>query len=303
VSVPERAPEVVPLVPRRTPAQALAALLRPRQWVKNLFVLAGIVFAAKLGDPTRWALALTAFVAYCAASSAAYVVNDLRDAPADRLHPLKRRRPLARGEVSTRAALTLAAALLAVALVLGAALGLVSLACLLAFVVLQVAYTWWLKELVLVDAFAIAGLFVLRAAAGALAIDVPVSTWLLLCSGLLALFLALGKRRAELELVRRFATPGRAVLSGYSLELVDQLLTVTAAATIAAYAGYAVAAHDTAVFAATVPLVVLGLFRYLALLREGVVGEEPDVVLLSDRPLLGILASWAVLCAILLALE
>ena len=175
--------------------------LRPRQWTKNLLLFAGIVFAAKLGDAGRWLEAVAAFAAYCAASSAAYLVNDVRDAGHDRTHPLKRRRPIARGELSAGNALMLAAALALVAVGVAAVLGLASLACLLAFCVVQAAYTLRLKHLVLIDVLTISGLFVLRAAAGAIAVDVRISPWLLLCTGLLALFLALGKRRAELVLV------------------------------------------------------------------------------------------------------
>ncbi len=186
-----------------TPAHARRRGLRcarPRQWTKNLLLFAGIVFAAQLGDPSRWVAAITAFVAYCAASSAAYLVNDVRDVASDRLHPVKRGRPIARGELAPRTALALAAALGVLALALGAALGPASLACVVAFAVLQAAYSLGLKSLELVDVITIAGLFVLRAAAGAIAVDVRISQWLLLCTFLLALFVALGKRRAELGL-------------------------------------------------------------------------------------------------------
>jgi len=196
--------------------------MRPRQWTKNLLVFAGIVFAAKLGDPGRWADAATAFVAFCAASSAAYLVNDVRDAEHDRLHPTKNARPIARRELAPRAALALAGGLALAAVALTAALGLSALLYLGAFLALQAAYTLALKEVVLVDVMAIGALFVVRAAAGANAVRVPISPWLLLCTALLALFLGLAKRRGELVLVGADATPGRPVLAGYSLELVDQ---------------------------------------------------------------------------------
>ena len=210
---------VVDLPPRRTPIVAAFVALRPRQWTKNLLLFAGIVFAAKLGDAVRWVEAVTAFVAYCAASSAAYLVNDVRDVDSDRLHPVKRARPIARGELSPRTALVLAAGLAIVALSLTAALGAASLACMVAFASLQAAYSLRLKAVELVDVLAIAGLFVLRAAAGAIAVDVPISQWLLLCTFLLALFLALAKRRAELGLD---GVRARATLEGYTPALVDQ---------------------------------------------------------------------------------
>ncbi len=289
---------VVDLPGRRTPVIAAFVALRPRQWTKNLLLFAGIIFAAKLGDAVRWVEALTAFVAYCAASSAAYLVNDVRDVDADRLHPVKRARPVARGELAPRTALVLAASLAVLALSLTAALGAASLACMAAFASLQAAYSLRLKALELVDVIAIAGLFVLRAAAGAIAVDVPISQWLLLCTFLLALFLALAKRRAELGLE---GVRARATLEGYTPALVDQLLGIVAAATIAAYAGYTLAAHDTRWLIATLPLVVYGLFRYLLLLHRRGLGEEPETLLVEDLPLLVTVAAWAAACAVILA--
>ena len=285
----------------RTPARAAFVALRPRQWLKNLLLFAGIIFAAQLGDPTRWLQAVAAFVAYCAASSAAYLVNDLRDVAADRLHPVKRRRPIARGELRSRTAIALACALALGAVIIAAALGLASLACLLGFAALQAAYTLRLKHVVLVDVLVIAALFVIRAAAGAIAVDVRISPWLLVCTGLLALFLALGKRRAELVLVGAERTPGRPVLEGYSLALVDQLLAAVAGATIVAYALYTVTARDSYALVTTVPFVVFGLVRYLQLLhRHDDAGEEPENVLLGDLPILVTVAAWAGLCAAIL---
>jgi 4-hydroxybenzoate polyprenyltransferase len=289
---------VVDLPRRRSSARAALAAMRPRQWTKNLLLFAGILFAAKLGDPARWAAALTAFVAYCAASSAAYLVNDVRDVAADRAHPVKRSRPVARGELAPRTALAVAASLLLLALLLGVALGPLSLACLATFVALQVAYSLSLKAFELVDVLAIAGLFVLRAAAGAIAVDVRISDWLLLCTFLLALFVALGKRRAELGLDGVQARPA---LAGYSVALVDQLLAIVAAATIAAYTGYTLAAHDTRWLVTTVPLVVYGLFRYLLLLHQRGLGEEPEALIVEDLPLLAAVAVWAAACAAILA--
>jgi len=290
---------VLELPRRRAPVVAALVAMRPRQWTKNLLLFAGIVFAAKLGDPSRWAAAVAAFAAYCAASSAAYLVNDVHDVASDRLHPVKRFRPVARGELRPRAALALAGVLVVAALVLAGSLGPASLACLVAFVGLQAAYSLALKAFELVDVIAIAGLFVLRAAAGAIAVDVRISEWLLLCTFLLALFVALGKRRAELGLE---GVNARASLSGYSVPLVDQLLSIVAAATIAAYTGYTLAAHDTRWLVATIPLVVYGLFRYLLLLHRRGLGEEPEALLVEDLPLLATVAAWAAACGVILAL-
>ena len=290
---------VVALPERRTPVEAALVALRPRQWTKNLLLFAGIIFAAELGDAGRWVSAVTAFVAYCAASSASYLVNDVRDAAADRRHPVKRSRPIARGELSSRMALALALSLALLALGLIATLGPVSLACLVAFLVLQGAYSLRLKTIELVDVLAIAALFVLRAAAGAVAVSVVISQWLLLCTFLLALFLALGKRRAELQLEGVRARP---VLAGYTSALVDQLLAVVAASTIGAYAAYTLTAHDSRWLLATVPFVVYGLFRYLLLLHRRGLGEEPDALLVQDVPLLVTVAAWAAACAVVLGI-
>jgi 4-hydroxybenzoate polyprenyltransferase len=297
----ERA-ELTRLQPRRRPSAALVVALRPQQWTKNLLLFAGIVFAAEVGDAGRWFRALTAFAVYCAASSAAYLVNDLRDVESDRRHPVKRRRPLARGELSRGAALVAAAVLTAAAVGAAAALGATALALLAGFFALQAAYTGGLKHVVLVDVMAIAGLFVVRAAAGADAVDVRISPWLLVCTALLALFLALGKRRGKLVLVGAERTPGRPVLAGYSLALVDQLVTVVAAATVLAYTVYALTAHETQALAWTIPFVLFGVFRYLLLLHRTSAGEEPENTLVTDVPILVTVAFWAATSAAILLL-
>ncbi len=296
------APEIVELPQRRSPVRAAVVALRPRQWLKNLLVFAGLVFAAKLGDAGRWLEALAAFGAYCAISSAAYLVNDLRDRADDRLHPVKRARPIARGELSPRGAVVLAVGLAAVAVALAGVLGLLSVAFLLAFAGLQAAYTLSLKHVVLLDVLVIGSLFVIRAAAGAAAVDVRISPWLLLCTALLALFLGLAKRRGELVLVGAQHTPGRPVLEGYSLELVDQLVTIVAAATVIAYSLYTLTARDSKALLATVPFVIFGVFRYLLLVHRDEIGEEPEQVLLTDVPIILAVAGWIATAAAILAL-
>jgi 4-hydroxybenzoate polyprenyltransferase len=297
VSQPAR---LVKLPQRRRPARAVIVAMRPRQWTKNLLLFAGIVFAAKLDDPIRWLEAFAAFVAYCAASSAAYLVNDVRDAEHDRAHPVKRSRPVARGELSARTAYVIAGVLAVLAVALVAPLGWPSLVFLAAFFLLQGAYTARLKHVVLIDVMTIAGLFVVRAAAGAAGVHVRISPWLLLCTALLALFLAFAKRRGELVLVGAEATPGRPVLEGYSLELVDQLVSVVAACTVIAYSLYTFTARDSKALMATIPFVVFGVFRYLLLIHRRDLGEEPEEVLLRDRPILACIAGWAVCAAVIL---
>jgi 4-hydroxybenzoate polyprenyltransferase len=297
-------PEVAPVVelPRpRSRLRAALVALRPRQWTKNLLLFAGIVFAAKIGDASRWVEAFAAFVAYCAASSASYLVNDVRDAPHDRRHPVKRNRPIARGELSPHLAEAMAAVLLFSAVLLVAPLGLASILFLCTFFALQAAYTLALKHVVLIDVMTIGGLFVVRAAAGAAAVNVRISPWLLLCTALLALFLALAKRRGELVLVGAEATPGRPVLEGYSLALVDQLITVVASSTVIAYCLYTFTARDSKAMMITIPFVVFGVFRYLLLMHRRDLGEEPEEILLRDVPILACIAGWAACAAVILA--
>jgi 4-hydroxybenzoate polyprenyltransferase len=296
-----RAHAVIELPARRPPLRAALVAMRPRQWTKNLLLFAGIVFAAELGDGSRWAQAWAAFIAYCAASSAAYLVNDLIDAPQDRLHPLKRLRPIARGELTQEIALALAAFLAALALVITAVLGLGSLGLMALFLLLQAGYTLGLKHVVLIDVLTIGSLFVVRAAAGAAAVDVRISPWLLICTALLALFLGLAKRRGELLLVGAEETPGRPVLEGYSLALVDQLISVVASSTVIAYSLYTFTARESNAMMATIPFVLFGVFRYLLLVHRRDLGEEPERILLSDGPILLCVAAWAVTSAVILA--
>jgi 4-hydroxybenzoate polyprenyltransferase len=292
--------DVVAIPARRGVARAVLVAARPRQWTKNLLLFAGIIFAAKLGDATRWLEAVAAFAAYCAASSAAYLANDVRDVDHDRAHPIKRTRPIARGELSERAAYVSAVVLVAAAFVLVSPLGVASFAFLGAFLLLQAAYTLRLKHVVLIDVMTIAGLFVIRAAAGAAGVHVRISPWLLLCTALLALFLALAKRRGELVLVGAAATPGRPVLEGYSLALVDQLVSVVAACTVIAYSLYTFTARDSKALMVTIPFVVFGVFRYLLLIHRQDLGEEPEEVLLRDLPILVCIAAWAITAAVIL---
>jgi len=292
--------EALELPLARGRAHAAFVALRPKQWTKNALVFAGIVFAAEIGDWVEWVEALVAFGAYCAASSAAYLLNDLRDAELDRRHPVKRLRPIARGELSERSAVLLALFLVAVAIALASLLGVWSLLLLFAFFCLQAAYSLGLKHVVLLDVAAIAGLFVIRAAAGAVAVDVHISGWLLACTALLALFLALAKRRAEIALVAAEATPGRPVLAGYSESLVDRLVGVLAVAAVLAYTAYTLTGGNSRWMAVTIPFVVFGIGRYVWLVRSRGVGEEPEEVLLRDVPLLASILVWAAACGAIL---
>jgi decaprenyl-phosphate phosphoribosyltransferase len=280
-------------------APAVAAL-RPKQYTKNLLLFAALVFADQVGSLDAWLAAGAAFVAYCLASSAAYLVNDVRDAPEDRKHPVKRLRPIPSGQLSSRFALALAAVLALAALAIAAALGAGSVAYLLAFLGLQAAYSAWLKSLVLVDVLVIAALFVIRASAGAEAVDVPISAWLLVSTALLASFLALAKRRAELAVVQSGRTAGRASIRRYTVDGLDRLLVALAVTTVGVYVAYAALAH-TPLMLLTVPFVAYGLARYVALVRRHGRGEEPENILLTDGPLVATVVCWAVVAGAVVA--
>ena len=286
---------------REGEGRAVIAAMRPRQWTKNLLLFAGILFAAQYDEPTKWIEAFVAFVAYCAASSAAYIVNDVLDAEEDRRHPLKRNRPIAAGVLAPDRALKIAAMLAIFAVAAMSWFGWASVAYVTGFLALQGAYSWRLKQVVLFDVMTIAALFVIRAAAGAEAVDVRISPWLIVCTALLALFLALAKRRGELTAQGEGA--GRLVLAGYSFALVDQLVSIVAACTIVAYSLYTFEAREGSAMMATIPFVVFGIFRYLLLMHREDLGEEPESVLLSDLPILATIAAWAVTSALILGLS
>jgi len=280
---------------------ALLSALRPRQWTKNLILFAGLIFAKRYHDGHSWAAAVAIFGAYCAASSAAYLVNDVRDAEHDRKHPTKRFRPIARGDLAPRTALGAAAALLVAGLGVAAVLNPISVAYLAGFAGVQTLYSLLLKRIVLIDVLTIAGLFVLRAAAGAAAVEVHISVWLLVCTALLAFFLGLAKRRAELVLMSTDQTPGRPVLQRYSIAMLDRLVVATALAVVAVYAAYAYTVKSSHVMLVTVPFVFAGVTRYLHLIRRRDLGEEPEQLLVTDPVILGSVACWAIAAVIALA--
>lgn len=277
---------------------ALLRSLRPAQWAKNAFVLAPLVFAHRLEEPRLLAAAALAFVAFCAASSAVYLVNDLADREQDRQHPVKRLRPIAAGALPAPAAWVAALVLAAAAALAATRLDPLFGVCLAAYVALNLLYTFWLKHIVILDVMSISAGFVLRVMAGAAAIGVVVSSWLLLCTTFVALFLAFSKRRHELMLLADAAAGQRRVLDQYSPTFLDQMINVTTASTVICYALYAVAPETTArlgtrYLIATLPLVLYGIFRYLYLLYQRPGPRNPTEAILRDAPFLANLALWA----------
>ena len=274
-------------------------LLRPTQWVKNGFVLAALVFSLRLLQPQPLLRSLLAFVVFCAASSAGYILNDVADAQRDRLHPEKSGRPVASARIAPHAAAKAAALLAAAALAGGAVLGPRFCACVVAFLALQALYTTRLKHLVVLDAIAIAGGFVLRTEAGVVAAGARMSKWLFLTTFLLALFLALAKRRHELLLLGADAGAHRGVLEQYRTTPLDPLIVLLAGGVVGVYIQYTLAAKVAARLGTghlylTVPFVVFGVFRYLLLIYGREQGGNPTGILFGDRPLQIAVALWAV---------
>jgi 4-hydroxybenzoate polyprenyltransferase len=278
--------------------RALVRSLRPVQWVKNLFVLAPLVFAHRLDDPLLLRHAALAFALFCAAASAVYLFNDLRDREADRNHPAKRHRPIASGALPVGVAAAASAVLGFGALAGAMALGR-GFALLVGFyVALNLLYSTTLKHVVILDVMSIASGFVVRVLAGAAAIGVAVSNWLLLCGGFLSLFLAFAKRRHELTLLDGNGGERRKVLDEYSVPFVDQMMSVVTAATLLSYALYTVSPETAAKLGTphliwTIPMVLYGIYRFLFLLYQRPSERDPTAAILSDWPSLVNFALWA----------
>jgi 4-hydroxybenzoate polyprenyltransferase len=287
-----------PWVPRRGVAINLFVSLRPHQWPKNLLVFAGLLFSRRLFDFSAFVETLAAFAIFCALSGVAYLTNDVLDRTTDRNHPLKSRRPIASGLISVPLAIGSALVLLLAAL--GGALALGWRFCLVAvaYVVLNTLYSVFLKHIVILDVLTIAVGFVLRAAAGAVAINVAISHWLFVCTILLALFISLAKRRHEIVLLADGATTHRPILGEYSPYLLDQMIGIAAGSSLIAYILYTISPENTERFGTpwldlTIPFPLYGIFRYLYLVHRRDGGGSPTDMLLSDYPLLACVVGWA----------
>lgn len=271
--------------------------LRPGQWLKNLIVFAALVFGQRFAELRSLGRALLAFILFCAFSSAVYLVNDIVDLEADRKHPTKSLRPIATGQVSVKTALTLALLLLAGGLGCALFLGLPFSACLIAYFALNLLYSFILKRIVILDVMLIAIGFVLRAIGGGLAIKVEISSWLIVCTILLALFLGFSKRRYESVLLENEAEHHRRSLREYSPQFLDQMISVVTASTVVAYAFYTLSPETQQKFHTrslelTIPFVLYGIFRYLYLVHQKTQGGDPARTLLTDKPLLINIMLW-----------
>ncbi|HUA36256.1 MAG TPA: decaprenyl-phosphate phosphoribosyltransferase [Candidatus Binataceae bacterium] len=278
---------------------ALIVLARPWQWIKNGLVLAALVFSHRLFHPRDAALAVVAFVAFCALSSFAYVLNDISDREADRLNPEKHDRPLARGDLTVRQAAYFALALGAIATFLSVALGFGFLGIAALYIALQFGYSLWAKQYVILDVIAVATGFVLRAFGGAVAIGAEVSPWLVFMTFMLAMLLVVAKRRHELIAMGDGASAHRGVLGQYSVRLLDQMLAIVAGATLISYMIYTASAEveaklGTRYLYLTVPFVAFGILRYLYLVDARNEGGDPARLVARDGPLLLTVLLWIV---------
>jgi 4-hydroxybenzoate polyprenyltransferase len=291
-----------PVVPRRSPLRAAIKTARPQEWIKNVFVFAALLFSGKFNDAGAVVEATLAFLSFCAISSAGYYVNDLIDIELDRKHPKKRFRPLPAGELSVGAAKAIAPALaiVGVALAFGAVNWEVGLM-VVGYGVAQMAYSLGLKQVVIVDVMTLAGLFILRVAAGAAAVDAHASEWLLLCTGMIALFLGFTKRRQEAVSELHEGASSRPVLEHYSLPFLDQMVALVTTGTVISYSIYAV---DSPIVGSemmwTIPPMVYGIFRYLYLVYDRADDRSIAAMVSRDRGMLAagaafVLAAFAVL--------
>jgi len=291
-----------PVVPRRSPLRAAIKTGRPGEWIKNLFVFAGLLFSGKFNQSHAVLEAVLTFVSFCLISSAGYYLNDLLDVELDRKHPKKRFRPLAAGELSENAAKTIAPVLAVAAIAIAFAavnweVGLM----VVGYGIAQVAYSLGLKQIVIVDVMTLAGLFILRVAAGASAVDAHASEWLLLCTGMIAMFLGFTKRRQEAVSELHQGTSSRPVLEHYSLPFLDQMVSLVTTGTVISYAIYTV---DSPLIGSemmlTIPPVVYGIFRYLYLIYDRSDDRSTSAMVSGDKGMLAAGASWVLIAFLLL---
>lgn len=273
--------------------------MRPRQWTKNVFVFAALVLTERLGQPEATLATTIAFLAFCAVSSAVYLLNDVADVRQDRMHPEKRFRPIAAGELEPAVAVAAAAVLASAGLLAGFAVTPLLGWVIVSYLLLQLAYTFVLKRMVIVEVLAIAGGFVLRVLAGGAAIDTPISPYLYLSMIFLALFQGFSKRRHELHVLAEAAGDHRPSLTQYTSELLDHFIVIAATATIVTYSLYAITtpARPPGISAnmllLTIPFVLYAVFRYLFLVHVQGEGGTPEDILLTDVPLLLDVIAWA----------
>ena len=289
------------MVPRRSPLRAAIKTGRPKEWIKNVFVFAGLLFSGKFNHPTTSLEAVVTFVAFCLISSAGYFVNDLIDVELDRKHPKKRFRPLAARELSERTAKAIAPGLAILAIAIAFAVNWKVGLMVVGYGVAQMAYSLGLKQIVIIDVMTLAGLFILRVAAGASAVDAHASEWLILCTGMLAAFLGFTKRRQEAVSELHEGTSTRPVLEHYSLPFLDQMVSLVTTGTVISYAIYTVNSPMIGnQMMLTIPPVVYGIFRYLYLIYDRYDDRSMAAIVAGDRGIQAAGAAFALIAFLLL---
>lgn len=277
----------------------IIASMRPHQWVKNLIIFAALVFSIHLRSPQYFILTLGGFFLFCLAASGVYLFNDIIDLESDKLHPVKSKRALPSGKLTVSTASTASIVLLLISIV-GAFLLRINFGIVVSFyVIINLLYSFRLKNVVILDVMTIAAGFVLRVFSGAVLIEVPVSEWLIICTVLLSLFLGFSKRRHELTLLEKEANAHRSVLQQYSPYFLDQMIGIVTASTVMSYALYTMSEETVRKFNTknliyTVPFVLYGIFRYLYLVHRSYEGGNPSKLLLTDKPLLINIILWIV---------
>lgn len=275
-------------------------LLRPRHWIKNLFLFAALIFSGNLPRLSYVMAALHGFLCFCVTASTVYIFNDLCDAEKDRKHPRKCSRPIASGIIGRREAAVLMSVLLAAAVIYGFLLSVGFGLVVIFYLLNNLLYSLCLKNIVILDIMSIAAGFILRVAGGAAAIDVVISPWLLLCTFLLALFLGFSKRRNELQVLQEDAQSHRRILEQYSLEFIDNMLSIVTASTLISYSLYTFFAGEDRSSMVTIPFVLYGIFRYQYVIYNKKQGESPEEIVLSDKPLLINIMLWILTCIVIL---
>lgn len=280
---------------------SVVKLIRPQQWTKNVFVLAALVFDRSLFNTSKLLSALAGFAAFCLVSGCVYIFNDIIDRDKDRAHHEKCKRPIAAGHVSTAQAVAVFVVLLAASLLWGFWLDTVFGIILVAYLVINIAYTLKLKNLPIIDIMCLASGFVLRTVSGGALIDCTISPWLLLCTLLLALYLGIQKRRAEMKAVELGIAEGRAVLKHYNQELLRDMSSLIDSSAIMSYCLYTILSEDTSPYMIiTIPFVIYGIFRYQYIASMLNLAEAPDKALLKDKPLLIDVLLWCLCCVFIL---
>lgn len=295
-------PAEEPVVPRRSPLRAAIKTGRPHEWIKNVLVFAGLLFSGKMSQSHEWVMAILTFVSFCLISSAGYFVNDLIDVELDRQHPKKRFRPLAAGELSEVVAKVIAPSLAAIAIAIAFAavnweVGLM----VVGYGVAQVAYSLGLKQIVIVDVMTLVGLFILRVAAGASAVDAHASEWLILCTGMGAAFLGFTKRRQEAVSELHQGTSSRPVLEHYSLPFLDQMVSLVTTGTVISYAIYTVNSPLIgSQMMLTIPPLAYLIFRYLYLIYDRSDDRSTAAIVSEDKGMIIAGASFVLIAFLLL---